>query len=137
MIPSQKKKKRERRQFVPTTHFLAVFALVLKLLSYASENQFSSIWEGTGIVIRLRLRDPQVFLWPTDLVMSTISQISWNTIFSIILCVLCLRRQIQNKYEGNSATCCGTSNIPSSMQVRENSRSWNANRMNCSIVNNN
>lgn len=73
MILSQKKK-RERRQFEPTVHSLAVPALSLTLLSYASEHQFSSIWEGTGTI--RRLRDPQAGLQPTDLVTNTVSYIS-------------------------------------------------------------
>lgn len=65
MILSQKKKRKEA-----TRTTLAVPALSLTLLSYASEHQFSSIWEGTGTI--RRLRDPQAGLQPTDLVTNTV-----------------------------------------------------------------
>lgn len=60
--------KKKRKEAIRT---LAVPALSLTLLSYASEHQFSSIWEGTGTI--RRLRDPQAGLQPTDLVTNTVS----------------------------------------------------------------
>lgn len=88
-------------------------------------------WAGIETV--RRLRDSLVGLQPTGVFTTTFSQVLWN-ILSIILCLLCLKRWIQIKNEGKSATCCGTSNIPSSTQVREKFRS--SNRTSCLTVNN-
>lgn len=66
MIVSQK---RERRQFVPTTHFLAGLALSLHYLAMHLKTTSAASWAGTGTV--RKLRDPQVGLQPKDIVMTT------------------------------------------------------------------
>ena len=73
-------------------------------------------WAGTGAV--RRLRDPQVGLQPTCYNHFFTDLMKYNTFIYFVPSVT-----EKNKYEGKSATCCGTSNIPSSTQVREKYRS--------------